>query len=185
MGLRENPWEIPNPNKVKLLAPICVKYGHKSLEEIHGYLSDFGLVKTHEALDEEGTKCAYYRGFGVQPTVYIAAENAERRFYGIYFEAASEEDIHKAAKIPGASEIRPFLDGKEVTITDPNGTPFHVAFGYTKREFTPRENEIMPINYPAPADTDSEAKPRRGVGQHHREYQPIPHLPKRLAFILT
>lgn len=162
MGPRDSPWLRPNPHKVRLLGPICVGYGHPDLEKTHKYLNDFGLVQAFER-DESGVKFVYYRGYGVQPVTYIAKQTPQPEFLGVFFEAASETDLHNATKIPGASKVHDFVEGgKVVDITDPTGMPFHVVFGMRKRKFTPRENEFEPMNYPAPTDEDQTAKPRRG-----------------------
>jgi Glyoxalase/Bleomycin resistance protein/Dioxygenase superfamily len=162
MGPRDCPWQKSNSQRVKLLGPVCVGYGHPDLERTHKYLDDFGMVKSFER-EEAGAKTVYYRGYGVQPVIYIAKQTPKPEFFGVFFEAASETDLGNATKIPGASKIREFVEGgRVVDITDPSGMPFHVVFGMKKREFTPRENEVEPQNYPAPTDTDAAAKPRRG-----------------------
>ncbi|KUL81457.1 hypothetical protein ZTR_09858 [Talaromyces verruculosus] len=159
MGVKDQPWGKENPDRVKLLGPVCVAYGHPDLEKTHKYLTDFGLV---EAIRKDGD--VYYRGYGVQPVVYIAKETPVPEFLGVYFEAASLSELEKATKVPGAGAISDFVaGGKVVTITDPSGIPFHVVFGLEKRDFTPPKEDSQPYNFPAPADDDVQAKPRRGT----------------------
>lgn len=168
MGVKDEPWVKENPDRVKLLGPVCVAYGHPDLERTHTYLTDFGLVESFRK-DE----AIYYRGYGVQPVVYIAKKTAVPEFLGVYFEAAGLTDLEKATKIPGAGAISDFAaGGKVVQIIDPSGIPFHVVCGLEKREFTPPKENSQPYNFPSPTDDDVEAKPRRGV--FHR----MPKLPR-------
>lgn len=164
MGIVDEPWSKPNPSRVKLLGPVCVSYGHPDLEHIHQYLIDFGLVETFRQKQGTNEEAVFYRGYGVQPVVYIAKRTATPQFLGVYFQAANEEDLTKATKIPGAGQIKDFILGsKEVEVTDPTGMPFHVVFGLPSREFTPPErSQFLPVNLPAPTDRDADAKPRRG-----------------------
>lgn len=165
MPISDRPWEESNPGRVTLLGPVCVSYGHPDLGKTHGYLSDFGLVKDFEQV-EDGVTTVYYRGYGTQPAVYIARETSQPRFLGAFFEAGSEEDLQKAAQLPGAGAVHDFMSGGQaVTVTDPTGMPFHVVFGHEKRPFTPHKPELKQLNYPSSRDDDAGAKPRRGEFQ--------------------
>lgn len=161
MGFKDKPWTNSNASRVKLLGPVCVSYGHPDLNKIDDYLKNFGLVKDDDLKLADGGIC--YRGYGVQPVAYIAKHTPDPKFFGVYFEAASQEDLERATKIPGAGLIKDFVaNGKVVDIKDPEGTLFHVVFGYDKRGYTPLESELQPYNYAAESDADTQAKPRRG-----------------------
>lgn len=175
MAIEESPWSWSNPERCRLLTPVCVKYGHPDLDKTHSYLEDFGLVKVMEST-EDGLPCIFYRGYGVQPVAYIAIQTTEPVFLGVYFEAASKADFDKATRTPGAGEVNKFLDGQVVAITDPSGIPFHVVYGYSKRDFTPRLKQIHPFNYPTPNDQDPLAKPRKGTF-HSKSTLPLAPLP--------
>ena len=169
MGVKDQPWAKENPDRVKLLGPVCVAYGHPDLEKTHKYFTDFGLV---ESFRKDGA--VYYRGYGVQPVVYIAKETPVPEFLGVYFEADSFGELEKATKVPGAGAISDFVaGGKVVTITDPSGFPFHVVFGLEKREFTPPNEASQPYNLPAPTDDDVQAKPRRGTFHRTSTLPPV------------
>lgn len=72
------------------------------------------------------------------------------------------QDLQKASQLPGAGMIEGYVfGGKTVKIVDPCGMPFHVVYGQQTREFTPRNEEVLAINYPAAMDDDPIAKPRR------------------------
>ena len=164
MIIEDGPWARSNPNRVKLRRPARVAYGHPDLSTTHDYLVDFGLTEVERNLEPQET--IYYRGYGVQPVLYVAVKTEEPEFLGVYFEVDSMDDLEKASKIPGAGTVQDLKQpggGKVVNIIDPSGIPFHVIYGIKKRDFTPRFNEIQPPNYPATEDSDTAAKPRRGV----------------------
>ncbi|KAG4428109.1 hypothetical protein IFR05_016412 [Cadophora sp. M221] len=169
MAIEDCPWDQLNPNKVNLANIVCVAYGHPDLPKTHKNLLDFGLFesfRTGIGPDE----AIYYRGYGVQPVVYIAKRAPVPVFLGSYFEADTPEDFELAAKVVGAEEIVPFCGGKAVTISDPQGLQLHIVYGYQKREYTPREgNQSLPANIPSATDAaDSLSKPRRGVGHSNK-----------------
>jgi hypothetical protein len=164
MIIEDGPWTRANPNRVKLLRPACVAYGHPDLSTTHDYLVDFGLTEVTRHLKPQET--IYYRGYSVQPVLYVAVKTEKPEFLGLYFEADSMDELEKASKIPGAGEIRDLKypgGGKVLDIIDPSGILLHVIYGMEKREFTPRFNEVQPPNYPSTEDSDVTAKPRRGV----------------------
>jgi hypothetical protein len=165
----DKPWEIENPDRVKVTNIVCVAYGHPDIEKMHEFLTDFGTVESHRAPGSDGAMAVYYCGYGTQPIIYISKQTKEPEFLGIFFEAASEQELQKARQVPGAGKIEDWhFGGKVIKIVDPCGMPFHVVYGQRKREFTPRTGEILAINYPAPVDDDPIAKPRRG--EFHSEF---------------
>lgn len=163
MGLKEEPWAHANTTRVKLLGPAAVGYGHPDLEKTHAFLTDFGMVENLRGKDKDGAEMIYYRGYGIQPVIYIAKKTEKPEFVGPFFEAATENDLQNATQVPGASQIEDWVfGGKIVRIKDPAGNNFHVVYGYTKRPFTPRVGQVMQQNYPTARDDDMISKPRRG-----------------------
>ena len=169
-------WLSRHEGTVKLLNPVCVGYGHPDLDKTHAFLTDFGLVESHRSQDADGTSTIYYRGYGIQPVIYISKQTAAAEFLGVFFEAASEVDLEKATRLPGAGKIENWeCGGRVVQIIDPAGGKFHVVYGMRTREFSPRLGEVKQINYPSARDDDPIAKPRRG--EFHSTYR-THHIPK-------
>jgi hypothetical protein len=164
MIVEDGPWARSNPNRVKLRRPARVAYGHPDLYLTHDYLVDFGLTEVERQLKPQEN--IYYRGYGGQPVLYVAVKTEQPEFLGVFFEADSMDELEKASKIPGAGPVEDLKHpggGKVVDIIDPSGIPFHVIYGMSKRDFTPRFDEVQPQNYPATEESDVAAKPRRGV----------------------
>lgn len=162
MGVNDSPWLLKNPDRVRLLGPVCVAYGHPDLVKTHKYVTDFGLVEAFRG-QPDGVETVYYRGYGVSPVAYIASKTQQPEFLGVFFEAATIDDLKKATKIPGAGGIEDFVAGGQVVhIKDPTGMFFHVVFGLEKRQFTPPPKGDEPYNFPSPSDADLKSKPRRG-----------------------
>ena len=161
--LVDEPWAASNPNRVKLLGPACVEYGHPDLDAAHKFLIDFGLVEAGRT--SVPTKAIFYRGYGVQPVAYVARQTPKPEFRGAYFEAASNEDLIRATMIPGAGDIEE-LDhpggGKVVHVVDPAGLSFSIIFGMKKREFSLPPDHHKSHNIPSADYTDCISKPRRG-----------------------
>jgi hypothetical protein len=157
--------EITRKNRVQLVRPAYVSYGHPNLNEAERFAKDFGLVDSPTEA-ESTIPVRYFRGYGDQPLVYVVVQTDAPEFLGVTFEAQSMEDLKKAAAIPGASKIEKMDHqpggGQRVTIRDPDNLPFHVIFGQkllVRIEPTP---QVDPFNYPAQTDEDTDKKPRRG-----------------------
>lgn len=162
--LWSEPWKTPNPNRVKLLTPAFVRYAHADIEKNHSFMLDFGFQEAGRTADK-----IFYTGYGVQPVLYVAEQCKDKpSLVGIFFAAASFNDLEKATKIPGAEPMED-LDtpggGKVVRITDPNGQPFGVVYGSQKKDYNPPPTHVLPLNHPARTDEDTIAKPRRGKYQ--------------------
>jgi hypothetical protein len=163
-------WLSRHEGTVKLLSAVCVGYGHPNLDETHDFLTNFGLVESHRSQAADGATTVFYRGYGVQPVIYISKQTATRQFLGVFFEAASEVDLEKATRLPGAGKIEKWeCGGRVVQIIDPAGGKFHVVHGMRKRKFSPRVGEVQLINYTSAVDDDPLAKPRRG--EFHSTYR--------------
>jgi hypothetical protein len=134
------PMPIPdvnnNPFKVQLSRIAHVYYQHSDLSTFRKFAKDFGLV---EAKDDGNT--IYFRGYGVDPYVYVASKGPPT-FRGPAFVAASREEFDKALNIPGAS-LQELEDapggGRMISFARPNGTFFHVVHGQEERIVDPQQ----------------------------------------------
>jgi hypothetical protein len=90
------------------------------------FLTHFGMVRA------DRTKHALYMR-GTDPTHHIhVTEKGDPGFIGIAYYAASEEDLHKVAQVPGASGVEDIDEpgeGKRVRLTEPNGYQIEVVWG--------------------------------------------------------
>src|SRR5439155_5092923 len=90
------------------------------------FLTRFGLITT------ERTKNALYMR-GTDPTHHIhVTEKGEPKFVGFAYYAASEDDLRRLAKAPGASAVEEIDEpggGKRVRLTEPNGYQVEVVHG--------------------------------------------------------
>src|ERR1700704_3932296 len=90
------------------------------------FLTHFGMVRA------DRTKHALYMR-GTDPAHHIhVTEQGDPGFIGIAYYAASEEDLHKVAKVPGASGVENIDEpggGKRVRLKEPNGYQIEVVWG--------------------------------------------------------
>jgi len=90
------------------------------------FLTHFGMVRA------DRTKNALYMR-GTDPTHHIhVTEKGDPGFIGIAYYAASEEDLHKVARVPGASGVEDIDEpggGKRVRLKEPNGYQIEVVWG--------------------------------------------------------
>jgi catechol 2,3-dioxygenase-like lactoylglutathione lyase family enzyme len=104
------------------------------LDVAEQFLSDFGMVRV-----ERTAKALYMRGTG--PTHHIHVTHlGEPRFLGLAFHAASEDDLERLAKAPGADGIESIDEpggGKRVRVRDPLGYQMEVVFGMKEQAALP------------------------------------------------
>ena len=90
------------------------------------FLTHFGMVRA------DRTKNALYMR-GTDPAHHIhVTEKGDPGFVGIAYYAASEEDLHKVARVPGASGVEDIDEpgaGKRVRLKEPNGYQIEVVWG--------------------------------------------------------
>src|SRR6185312_11495447 len=90
------------------------------------FLTRFGLIKTAR------TATALYMR-GTDPTHHIhVTEKGAPKFVGFAYYAASEDDLERIARAPGASAIETLDEpggGKRVRLTEPNGYQIEVVHG--------------------------------------------------------
>ncbi|TVY61448.1 Metapyrocatechase 2 [Fusarium oxysporum f. sp. cubense] len=165
LQFRDEPWKAPNPDRVRLLRPARAVYSYTSLEVAEKFLTEFGLREVGRSEDPPSIS---FVGHDTQPVSFVATQSDNSQLVGYYFEAASQEDFDKAARVPGAGPVTPLSTlggGYSIKITDPTGQPFGVVYGIEKRDYDPPPKEIRPYNFPAAGDWDEENKPRRGEYQ--------------------
>jgi hypothetical protein len=96
------------------------------LDVMELFLADFGMVRaarTSRALYMRGTDPAHH----IQVTV-----RGEPRFVGLAWYARNEDDLHRLAKLPGASPVEAIDEpggGKRVRLREPNGYQIEVVHG--------------------------------------------------------
>jgi catechol 2,3-dioxygenase-like lactoylglutathione lyase family enzyme len=99
------------------------------LDRQEEFLTDFGMVRSAR------TKTALYMR-GTDPDHHLhVTELGEPRFLALGYEAASEDDLEKLARIEGASPIEEIDEpggGKRVRLTAPNGIGVEVVYGIEK-----------------------------------------------------
>jgi catechol 2,3-dioxygenase-like lactoylglutathione lyase family enzyme len=90
------------------------------------FLTHFGMVRA------DRTKNALYMR-GTDPTHHIhVTEKGDPGFIGMAYYAPSEEDLHKVARVPGASGVENIDEpggGQRVRLTEPNGYQIEVVWG--------------------------------------------------------
>jgi catechol 2,3-dioxygenase-like lactoylglutathione lyase family enzyme len=96
------------------------------LDVMEEFLTRFGLVRTAR------TATALYMR-GTDPTHHIhVTEKGDPKFVGFGYTAASEDDLRRLAKAPGASGVENIDEpggGKRVRLTEPNGYQIEVVHG--------------------------------------------------------
>ncbi|KAL5315032.1 hypothetical protein ACEPPN_017683 [Leptodophora sp. 'Broadleaf-Isolate-01'] len=117
-------------SKINVLRLGFVHYQHPDLASIGRFLEDFGLIK----VSQQGSR-AYYRGYGVDPYIYVAEQSPSgtREFMGAAWVVESAQDLELAATQANASPIQTNDGpggGQIVSIKDPNN--FVVSFIYSQ-----------------------------------------------------
>ncbi|MCZ6874531.1 MAG: VOC family protein [bacterium] len=96
------------------------------LDAQEAFLTHFGMVRV-----ERTTKALYMRGTGPAHHLHVT-EKGEPGFVGMAYNAASEEDLDRVAKVPGASGVEDIDEpgaGKRVRLKEPNGYQIEVVCG--------------------------------------------------------
>ena len=96
------------------------------LDVMEEFLTHFGMIRA------ERTQNALYMR-GTDPAHYIhVTEKGDPAFVGLAYYAASEDDLKRVAKAPGASEVEDIDEpggGKRVRLREPNGYQIEVVYG--------------------------------------------------------
>lgn len=96
------------------------------LDAMEEFLTHFGMIKA-----ERTKRALYMRGAGPSHHLHVT-ELGDPRFLGIAWQAASEEDLARVAKAPGASPVEAIDEpggGKRVRLKEPNGYEIEVVYG--------------------------------------------------------
>ncbi len=107
-----------------------VRFTVPDLDQMHGFLEDFGLQ-----IVEATPARIVARGAGPAPVSHITAKG-EAGFAGIAFRAAGLADLERLAAAEGAEIVDSGLPGggKLVSLTDPDGFPVEVIAGQAAAE---------------------------------------------------
>jgi catechol 2,3-dioxygenase-like lactoylglutathione lyase family enzyme len=96
------------------------------LDQMEEFLTDFGMVRAAR------TPAALYMR-GTDPAHHIhVTELGEPGFVGLAWYAASDEDLHRVARLPGASGVESIDEpggGERVRLREPNGYQIEVVHG--------------------------------------------------------
>jgi catechol 2,3-dioxygenase-like lactoylglutathione lyase family enzyme len=101
------------------------------LDEAEEFLTQFGLVRAAKTAN-----ALYMRGTDPVHHLHIT-EKGGPSFVGFAYHAASEEDLHRLAKAPGASAVETMDEpgaGKRVRLREPNGFQIEIVWGMDKVE---------------------------------------------------
>jgi len=147
----------------RLVKTAYVSYFHTDLAKTRQFLEDFGLHAIEEGATED---TVYFQGYGTEPYCYVAQKstNESNEFGGAAFVVESREELNYAARIKGATQIRPLNapgGGEIVTVHDPMGFPLHLVYGQSEKlalDVTPVPLPKLVVNY-------EEEKPRQGKFQ--------------------
>jgi catechol 2,3-dioxygenase-like lactoylglutathione lyase family enzyme len=96
------------------------------LDVMEEFLTRFGMVRA-----ERTNTALYMRGTDPPHHIHVTEKGAPK-FVGIAYYAASEDDLKRIAKAPGASAIETLDEpggGKRVRLTEPNGYQIEVVHG--------------------------------------------------------
>ncbi|MBI3435995.1 MAG: catechol 1,2-dioxygenase [Proteobacteria bacterium] len=111
------------------------------LDRMEEFLTRFGMVRS----DRTAT-ALYMRGTDPAHHIHVS-ELGDPRFIGFAYYAATEEDLHRVAKAPGASAVEAINEpggGKRVRLREPNGYQIEVVHGIAK--VAPLSVRRQPIN---------------------------------------
>ncbi|HUC64538.1 MAG TPA: VOC family protein [Stellaceae bacterium] len=121
------------------------------LDLMEEFLTDFGMVRAART-----SKALYMRGTDPVHHLHVT-ELGEPRFVGLAWDAASEEDLDRLAKLPGASAVESIDEpggGKRIRLKEPNGYQIEVVYGI---------ESVAPIQVPRQLmNTGSDALKRPG-----------------------
>ncbi len=90
------------------------------------FLTHFGMIRAART-----PGALYMRGTGPSHHLHVT-EKGDPAFVGFAYYAASEEDLHRVAKAPGASAVEKIDEpggGQRVRLREPNGYQIEVVYG--------------------------------------------------------
>jgi hypothetical protein len=140
----DNPIMLPeSDSRIRINRTAFVIYNHKDIQDARRFCRDFGLFEV-ESRGEE----TFYCGYGKDPFVYWlrqAKQGQPSSFGGAAYVVEHHDELIKAARIPGATQIKPFEapgGGEIVSVKDPLGFYIHFVHGQEQRETEVAKKEI-------------------------------------------
>jgi catechol 2,3-dioxygenase-like lactoylglutathione lyase family enzyme len=110
------------------------------LDRMEAFLVDFGMVRA------ERTPTALYMR-GTDPAHHIhVTELGLSAFLGLAYHAASEEDLHRLARLPGASPVEAIDEpggGQRVRLREPNGYTIEIIHGMAQLPAIPVRRQAI------------------------------------------
>src|SRR5262245_37244786 len=110
------------------------------LDVMEEFLTRFGMART-----ERTDTALYMRGTDPAHHIHIT-EKGEPKFVGFAYYAASEDDLKRISRAPGASPIEAIDEpggGKRVRLTEPNGYQIEVVHGIAKLPPIPTKRQKL------------------------------------------
>ena len=110
------------------------------LDKQEEFLLDFGMTRAARTKDK-----LFMRGTDPNHHLHVT-ELGEPGFVGLAYYAQSEEDLHKLAKVPGASPVESIDEpggGKRVRLKDPHGFEIEVVHGVASVEPLTLRHNVM------------------------------------------
>ena len=104
------------------------------------FLTHFGMVRAART-----PNALYMRGTDPMHHLHVT-EKGDPAFVGFAYSAASEEDLHRVAKAPGASPVESIDEpggGKRVRLREPNGFQMEVVWGLERLPAIPVAHQDM------------------------------------------
>ena len=111
-----------------------------SLDEAEEFLVNFGMVRAARTKD-----ALYMRGTDPNHHLHVT-HLGPPKFLGLAFFVESEDDLKRAAKAPGASDIESIDEpggGKRVRLSDPHGYQIELICGMEKADPLPTRRNVL------------------------------------------
>lgn len=137
---------------IKVTDIAYARMGAPDLDVMERFLTDFGLIRTERTANR-----VYMRGADPAHHIYVV-EKSDPKLIGFAFYARDEDDLLRAADLPGASAVEAIDEpggGRRVRLKEPNGYQIEVVHGI--EPVTPIALQPQPIN------TATEPLKRKGV----------------------
>jgi catechol 2,3-dioxygenase-like lactoylglutathione lyase family enzyme len=132
------------------------------LDQMEEFLTHFGMIRAART-----PNALYMRGTDPRHHIHVT-EKGDPKFIGFAYLAASEDDLHTLARLPGASAVEKLDEpggGRRVRVREPNGYQVEVVYGIEDLPPIPVERPVM--------NTGSEPLRRRGLLRLPKSPAPI------------
>ncbi len=133
----------PDP-LIRATSVAYIRFERPDLERQQRFLEDFGMT-----IVSADASNLYAAGSGSDPFIYHACKGPKARFVGIGFTVDSDDDLERAAQLPGARAIETESGpggGRRVTLHDPNGFGVELVHGRAEKPHEPDEHSV-PLGY--------------------------------------